>query len=202
MKLIILRHAKRYSSPGFDIPLTSEGFEQADALIEKIEGLNLYIDEVYCSPFLRTMQTIYPYCKRNNIKINIENSLYEVCHKPFFDHTNYRNSINDLHVVWKYIYDIINFNYRSYFNVSNIKINPHHVDITNRVNPFIYSLLKKNKNRLRERKKSEKVILLVTHKSICNAIKKYFDKSVNISDDFDMGAFEIIDINDADIKAD
>ena len=57
MKLIILRHAKRYSSPGFDIPLTSEGFEQADALIEKIEGLNLYIDEVYCSPFLRTMQT-------------------------------------------------------------------------------------------------------------------------------------------------
>ena len=33
--------------------------------------------KIYCSPLLRTLQTIYPFAEMNNTQINLEESLYE-----------------------------------------------------------------------------------------------------------------------------
>ena len=41
---------------------------------------------------------------------------------------------------------------------------------------------------------TDKTILIATHKTICNTVKKYFDKSVNFKDDFPQGSFEIIEV--------
>ena len=66
MKIIILRHAERYESPQYFTPLTINGLMQADKMITELPA---DIDCIYCSPFLRTIQTIFPYCKQHNKKI-------------------------------------------------------------------------------------------------------------------------------------
>ena len=58
MRIIILRHAKRYGSPLFETSLTPEGLQQAKKLVGQLEKIG--IDEIYSSPFLRVLQTIYP----------------------------------------------------------------------------------------------------------------------------------------------
>ena len=72
MKIIALRHGLRFDSALYFTPLTAEGLIQADNLVEPLKELN--IDTIYCSPFLRTLQTIYPYCIETNKTVNIENT--------------------------------------------------------------------------------------------------------------------------------
>ena len=75
MKIIILRHCKRYKSPIFSTILTAEGFIQADILIEKLKDLRINV--IISSPFIRTVHTIFPFAKWNNLLINLDNSLME-----------------------------------------------------------------------------------------------------------------------------
>ena len=53
-------------------------------------------DIIYTSPFLRTIQTILPYCKQFNKKLNVEYSLYECTNDKRFNNDNYHQSYNDL----------------------------------------------------------------------------------------------------------
>ena len=187
MKIIILRHAGRYKSPTYLTPLTVEGLEQADILKESLPS---DIDYIYCSPFLRTLQTIYPYCLKYNKKVNTENVFYERCMSPYFNYHNYRNSTIGLKESWNYATDIINKDYKSKWFVSNIKLNPTDQDIQNRVFSFIYRLCKKYKN-------TDKTFLICSHSSICNAVKKVFNKNTTLRDEFPMGHFEEVSIDDS-----
>lgn len=62
MKIYILRHEDRTIDCSFFGPLTKKGLINSGKLIDKLEKLN--IDEIYCSPFIRTMQTIYPFVEK------------------------------------------------------------------------------------------------------------------------------------------
>lgn len=186
MKIIILRHGERYNSPSYLSPLTVGGLKQAD---DMINNLPYDIDTIYCSPFLRTIQTIYPYCMAHNKKIKIENVFYERCTGPAFNHHNYRHSTKELNQTWRYLTSIIDNNYKSKYFVSNIKINPKDQYVINRVFPFIYGLCKKYKT-------TDKTFLIVTHKGICNTIKKVFNKNIGLRDKFPMGHFEEVIIKD------
>jgi broad specificity phosphatase PhoE len=66
MKIIALRHGLRFDSALYFTPLTAEGLVQADNLVEILKDEK--IDIIYCSPFLRTLQTIYPFCIENKKK--------------------------------------------------------------------------------------------------------------------------------------
>ena len=57
MKLILLRHEKRENYPGFFSNLVENGFKDSIKLIKKLDKLN--IDIIYCSPLVRTLQTIH-----------------------------------------------------------------------------------------------------------------------------------------------
>jgi len=144
-KIYILRHEERFNDISFDTHLTPKGFHNA---IYKIcpNLLEIQIDEIYCSPFVRTLETIKPYCDKTGKKVNIEWALVES--QPF--NTKISSCFDS----------IINNNYishipYSYSNNGNIlSFN----DLISRVSSFLNST-SKTKN-----------ILLVTHMPVINAI--------------------------------
>ncbi len=59
----------------YDPPLSSEGFDQADALAQKF--CQVPIDQIYASPFLRTIQTVDPLARLLQSPIRLEWGLCE-----------------------------------------------------------------------------------------------------------------------------
>ena len=188
MKLIILRHEEIPNCSLFYTSLTEKGKKNAEKLKDILPE---NIDLIYSSSFLRVLETIYPYCKKYNKKANIENAFYEYCQSPDFNMENYRHWKTNYKKIrnFKYLTHIINYKYKSKVFVSNIHFPEKELDIKNRVFPFIYNLCKKYKN-------TNKTILIVTHMSICNFIKKVFNKNIKIDSNFPMGSFEEIIVNE------
>jgi len=79
MKIYILRHEDRTQDCSFFSPLTKTGLNNSVKLIDYLKKEK--ITKIYCSPFIRTLQTIYPYAKNNNININLEYGLVEIHHQ-------------------------------------------------------------------------------------------------------------------------
>ena len=182
MKIYVLRHEHRGKDPLPLSPLTSKGFKNSLGLIKKIEDINP--DIIYCSPFLRTIETIYPYCKINNKKVNIENSLYEYVHAPEFKYYNYIHRIMDLNKnsYQQLMSTCINKEYESFLDVYNINFPENEDQLLYRAHKFIHKI--SNDNALKN-----KTILLVTHMSTINAIKSFYNP-VPIEEIFEMGNIE------------
>lgn len=185
MKIIILRHGCRFKSPLYFTPLNDKGLKQADELVDILKVFD--IDTIYASPFLRVIQTIYPYCMDTNKKINIENTFYESLDSEEFNYYNYRHRIDELKITYPHLMKIINERYSSHLFVSNISYVETERLIMNRIYPFIYNMIMNHKT-------TEKIFLIVTHGTICNAIKKYFDSDVKLNDEFPEGTLEVINV--------
>ena len=69
MKLYILSHEDRNQDATFFSPLTKQGLENATKLIKELEKVE--ISHIYSSPYIRTLQTIHPYSKKHNLKIEV-----------------------------------------------------------------------------------------------------------------------------------
>lgn len=181
VRLILLRHEKRENYPGFFSNLTNDGIKDAFNLSKKLKLLN--IDIIYCSPFVRTLQTIFPYCYNYNKKVNIEYALHEYKHNPYFIFEPCIYNIEDIDNF--FLNSINNTNYQSlikpkdfnYFLLEDEK------NLNKRINEFLNYLKKYKKN---------KNILLVSHKGVINQIKKIINKNTNMDDAFPMGSYEIL----------
>tara|TARA_B110000858_G_C17759385_1_gene453715 strand:- start:244 stop:789 length:546 start_codon:yes stop_codon:yes gene_type:complete len=181
MRIIILRHCKRYKSPEFKTTLTNSGFIQADALIEKLKDLK--IDIIMCSPFIRTIHTIFPFTMWNSKLINIENSLMEYLDLDI--HT--RESIQyDLDTYGNYIKMGINIHYNSFLKLEDVHIKETEEQLHTRIANFLQHLKLKYLDTTN--------ILLVSHMSTCNALKHYFTKNTGIEDPFEMGSYEVYEL--------
>ena len=123
--IYIMRHENRHEDGLFDCSLTSDGMYKAIVNIPEKLNNDKYISEsstiaVYCSPNLRTIQTIYPFCSEavkngKSIKLKYEDSLYErlnyniqhyfnLNHKPRIGNFNfYCKEIENLNAVLKLI---------------------------------------------------------------------------------------------------
>jgi len=184
MKLFVLRHEERGIDPLPLSPLTSAGFINSITLINDIDKINP--DIIYCSPFLRAIETIYPYSRYRNKKINIENSLYEYVHAPEFKYYNYIHRPMDLNksAYQELMTTRINTEYESFLNVYNINFPEIEENILSRVHNFIHKLES-------DKKLKNKTILFVTHMSTINAIKSYITPT-DLEADFHMGKMEQI----------
>ena len=63
-KLCILRHAQTESAlqdDDFNRPLTAQGRDDAVTIFQKLQGLGITPDHIYCSPAKRTLQTLQPF---------------------------------------------------------------------------------------------------------------------------------------------
>lgn len=74
--IYLLRHAEREDDHSFKTNLTELGMYNANNEIKK-ELSKLKIDNIYCSPFRRCIQTVLPYAKKVNKLIKIEAALAE-----------------------------------------------------------------------------------------------------------------------------
>lgn len=179
MIIYLLRHEERYpSNPLFFSKLTENGLKRANNLVNYLDTLN--IDSIYCSPFLRVIQTIYPYCIKYDKFVNIDNSLYESMDSELFNESNSTHTWLDLPVEYK---TIINKEYKS--TIETVKLH----EIFEKVCIRVKSLLEKLKSH-----QSSKSILIVTHLTVCNAILNNIDPSILDTNYIEMGQIVKIEI--------
>tara|TARA_Y100000389_G_C17471238_1_gene531245 strand:+ start:913 stop:1449 length:537 start_codon:yes stop_codon:yes gene_type:complete len=169
MKLFLLRHEQINNETEFYTELTEKGKENSKNKVEILEKMN--IDKIFCSPFIRCIQTIEPYCLKNGKSVNIDCSLGEY---PY-NETKKRMS----HPV-EFI-ELFNIDYVPV--LSRMPLYEILKDLKERVKEFCSRLLlkyyDKNVN-----------ILIVSHKSVINTIKYLVTNSkgqLNIQEDFSMG---------------
>ena len=156
MKIYALRHEKRNKSPTFDTDLTQDGFNNANELCDVLESLN--IDEIYCSPFKRIIQTIEPYLKKFNKKVNIEYSLYEYINSNEFSESDIRGINSGM-----YGYEYFNLDYESFLKHNEIVYPEGKERLNNRMFNFEKLLIDSSVN---------KNILIVSHMLPLNTLLK------------------------------
>jgi len=174
MKIFILRHEDRTQDATFFSPLTSTGLENSEKLIEILAKHK--INKIYSSPFIRTLQTIYPYCNRYELKVNLEYSLCEIQHPHIIPEKSYQVRLPT------YMAETFNYNsnYKSLFDPINFTYPEDEDTVSSRVRSFLQALFN---NRLN---KSDN-ILIVSHQVVCNDILKIVTKKmkgVDISTSF------------------
>lgn len=163
MKIYILRHEERTSDATFFSPLTEKGLINANNLSKYLEPLG--ITTIYCSPYIRTMQTIYPFSKQSRIKLNLDYNLIEIQHQDIIPPKSYNVKLP------KYIAIEFNYNpeYISKISTNNI-VYPENVNqLETRTKHFLKYIIKEYYN-------TDEVILIVTHQGLCNVILQLVNK--------------------------
>jgi len=179
MKLYILRHEDRTQDATFFSPLTKIGLDNSIKLIKKLNEIEINI--IYSSPFIRTLQTIHPYLKNNNKKVNIEYCLQEIQHPQLIPPKSYTVSLPI------YIAESFNYNekYKSLIEPENNKYPEDERDVMERAKKILKRIMNDNVS-----KKNN--ILLVTHQAVCNALLKIASKgmkdvNINYTDRYPKG---------------
>jgi broad specificity phosphatase PhoE len=169
MKIFILRHEDRTQDCSFFSPLTLQGLDKAKQLVPILEKEN--IDVIFSSPFIRTLQTVYPYVKKTGIKINLEYSLCELHHENIIA----KQSVGIY--LPEYIAQVFNYepSYKSLIEPLDIKYPESEKYIKERTKNFIKRLLMNYHETTHN-------ILLVTHESLCLNIIESLSKVINIVD--------------------
>lgn len=164
MKIYMLRHEDRTQDCSFFSPLTNIGLDNADKLVYKLKECN--INMIISSPYIRTLQTVNPYCKETNQQINLEYSLGELQHAEII--AKQSAGIN----LPEYIAELFNYNpnYKSLIKSTDVKYPETEEDIKLRVKNFFKDLICKYY-------KSDHNILLVTHQSVCTGVLEIIKKA-------------------------
>lgn len=182
MKIILLRHEERGIDIGFLSNLTENGIIKSFSNLPK-KLKKLKIDLIFSSPFIRTLQTIFPYCNKYKKNVNIEYGLYEYLHNPYFLLFQWyytEDNIEDMNLK-----SIININYTSIIEKKDFKVLEDEENLGFRIKKFISYLFNEYPN---------KTILIVSHKGVINKIKDIYLKKTDLNDNFEMGNFETINI--------
>lgn len=165
MKIFILRHEDRTQDATFFSPLTSTGLERSELLVDILKKYK--INKIYSSPFIRTLQTIQPYCLNCDLKINLEYSLSEIQHPLIIPEKSYQVRLPT------YMANNFNYNekYKSLLDPLDHVYPEDEFNVSKRVRKFLNTLfnnkITKNDN-----------ILIVTHQVVCNEILKISTKKI------------------------
>ncbi len=139
--------------------LSKKGLENSDLLETLIPESP---DLIFVSPYISTLQTIYPYCINNNKIVNVDYSLFPCEHKGV------KKASCNIFKNHDYLCDIINKKYSGSILSNNILENESIFDIKNRLSPFLYAITSKFK-------KTNSVVLIVAQKCICQLILNNFN---------------------------
>lgn len=173
MKIYILRHEDRTMDLTFFSPLTKKGLEKSLKISDELEKLN--INSIYSSPYIRTLQTIYPYSKKTRIPIKLDYSLTEMYQSDNIPKKSYLITLPE------YIAESFNHdqNYKSSINPNQVEFPERVSEFKKRVKNFMNELIVNNH-------KTEKNIILVTHQGVVDVINKIISKSKNKPTDSDV----------------
>ena len=164
MKIYILRHEDRTQDCSFFAPLTKTGLENAIKLVPYLKKEK--IDKIYCSPFIRTLQTIYPYSKENDIKINIEYGLSELHNEEIIAKKAVGISLPE------YLAESFNYNpeYKTLVKPTEIIYPEKDKHAQTRIKRVLKKVIEDNMY-------TKNNIVLVSHQTLCCAVLKIVNKA-------------------------
>jgi len=164
MKIYILRHEDRTQDCSLFAPLTKVGLEKSVKLIEPLKSCR--IDTIMSSPFIRTLQTIYPYAKENNIKIQLEYGLSEIHHEDLIPKKAVGISLPE------YVAESFNYDpeYKTIIKPTDISYPEKNEQVNKRVKHILKKIILKYYG-------SDTPILLVTHQTQCSCILSIVNKN-------------------------
>ena len=170
MKIYILRHEKRPEDCSFFVPLSEDGLKDAIKLVPHLKACN--IDLIFSSPFIRTLQKIYPYVKSENKKINLEYGLCEIHHEDIIPKMGARM------VLPSYLAKSfqVNENYETFIRNTDIIYPEKEKDCETRMIRVLRYIIEKYY-------KTKHNIVLVTHQGLCNAALKVVNKYIKINEE-------------------
>lgn len=171
MKIYILRHEDRTQDATMFSPLTETGLDNSIKLIQDLEDIEF--DIIYSSPYIRTLQTVYPYVKKYNKKVNIDYSLCEFQSSYLIPENSYQVRLPE-YLAKSFSY---NSHYKSIFDPENISYPENEHEVNKRVKSFLTKLMN-------EHLESRKKVLLVTHQAVCNSILKIATKELEYKHNF------------------
>jgi broad specificity phosphatase PhoE len=157
MRIFILRHEDRTQDASFFAPLTKNGLDKSIKLIPILN--ELYISHIYSSPYIRTLQTIYPFIKENKKNIKLEYSLSEINDLELISKNSAGTNLPQ-YLAESFMYDP---KYNSVIQPENIKYPETEKDVVNRLKIFLRILITNH-------------ILIVSHQVICSNILKIVNK--------------------------
>lgn len=184
MKIYILRHEDRTQDCSFFAPLTKKGIENSNLLVKILKTCN--INKIYCSPFIRTLQTVDPFNREVGMKINIEYGLEEINHEDIIP-----KKAAGIHLP-EYLAEIFNYNpeYKSFIQPEQIVYPEKTCHLEKRIKRFLRQLITEHTDM-----SDSSNILLVTHQGACTTILKVIAKSLNKdidSEKYDKGKLSLI----------
>ena len=158
-----LRHEQRpLDNSTYFVSLTEIGLKNSEIL--SLELSEIDFDEIYCSPFLRTIQTVIPYLKQNlKTKLKIEYALYEHIDQTIFNSYTFRHHHTELYKDYPEFKHYIDDSYQPYLSCDQLQYKEFINEMYNRIIPFVTHI----------KNSTNKKILLVSHGTTINIIKKY-----------------------------
>ena len=186
MKIYFLRHEEREKNDVlFRSTLNERGRERANESLKNFLGF-LKPDEIYCSPFIRAMQTITPYMKdyRKVDTFNVEYGIAETIHHQLFSNKfnqDFKHNEND------YLMFPINRSYKSIFPPDQLKYFEDESKLRERVKIFARHLVRNGFN-------TEKNILVCSHRSTLNMlINVLHNQNRKLEEEINMGKVHIFE---------
>jgi len=183
MKIYILRHGDRTQDCSLYAPLTKEGLDNSKKLIKKLREYN--ISKIYSSPFIRTLQTIYPYAVDCSMSICLEHALQEINHEDIIP-KKAANAVLPQYIAESFHYDP---EYTSFIKSEDIPYPEKISNVEKRVKRFLRNIISETKD--------NETILLVTHQCIGHCIfdiirKARPDIKIDDKETFDMGQLILV----------
>jgi broad specificity phosphatase PhoE len=163
MRLYILRHEDRTQDATFFSPLTKQGLDNAEKLSDVLSKCE--ITHIYSSPFIRTLQTIYPFVKKNNKKIKLEYGLSEIQHQDIIPKKSFQVRLPE------YMAELFNYDekYTEIVTPEKIEYPEDEKKVLARVKEVLKHIISVHSN-------TNDNLLLVTHQIVCRTILKIIKK--------------------------
>jgi len=164
MPVYVLRHERRSSDASYNSGLTATGLSYSIQLADRLEKLN--ITKIYCSPFIRAIQTVHPYATKFNIPIQVDYALIEFIHNSSYLSHPFKIQMTD--------------DERSYWNISKNYISSHSFgeilneteeNLNNRISKFVSYLRQANPE------PEDGNILIVSHQTPIKCLIKTVNNS-------------------------
>ena len=182
MKIYILRHEDRTQDATFFSPLTKNGLENSNKLIDILKKLN--IKTIYSSPFIRTLQTIYPFAKANELSVKIDYGLSEIKSDYLIPKNSHAIRLPE------YLNGpfLISADYRSSIEAEDLKFPENELDVQKRTKAFLKNVIGNHGN-------SDDNILIVTHQVVCNIFLKIvnkFSQKLEVTNNYPIGGLTLV----------
>ncbi len=159
----MLRHEDRTQDATFFSPLTSMGIDKSKELIDILKKNN--INYIYSSPFIRTLQTIHPYAKENDIKLKLEYGLSEIMTQDTIPKKSYQVRLPE------YMAKLFNYdsNYKSQIEPEEIQFPENENNVQSRIRKILKYIIGTHGT-------TNNNILIVTHQTCNKCILKIVKK--------------------------